>query len=64
LLEIHGFGEFAANNMLQLLGKFDMIPTDSETARYLRERHSLNLNSKDAKKVSKKAQEIFGKYAP
>lgn len=33
LLSIYGFGKFAAENMMQLLGFFDVYAFDSETAR-------------------------------
>ncbi|QDU87629.1 hypothetical protein Pla175_09940 [Pirellulimonas nuda] len=34
LLAIHGFGPYAAANMLQLLGRFDHVPIDTETYRH------------------------------
>ena len=34
LMSIYGFGKFATNNLLQLLGFFDVEAFDSETIRY------------------------------
>jgi len=34
LKSIHGFGDYAANNMLQLLGRYDRLAIDSETYRH------------------------------
>jgi len=64
LLSLNGFGEFSANNVLQLLGHYEQIPADSETARYLRERHNHSLTSKESKMVAQKAQEVFQVYSP
>lgn len=62
LLSINGFGEFSANNVLQLLGIFDIIPSDSETARHLREHHKMNL--KNPKDIHNEAQRLYAKYEP
>jgi len=62
LLGIHGFGEFSANNLLQILGIFEIIPSDSETARLLRQ--SYDINVKNPKEVSSHVQSIFQQYAP
>jgi len=61
LLSIHGLGEFSANNILQLLG-IDIIPSDSETARHLREHHKINL--KNPKEIHHEAQKLYSKYEP
>jgi len=34
LKNLYGFGDYAANNMLQLLGRYDRLPIDSETYRH------------------------------
>jgi len=34
LKTLYGFGDYAANNMLQLLGRYDRLPIDSETYRH------------------------------
>lgn len=39
LLELHGIGPYAANNILQLLGRHDRLPIDSEVIRHMKEKH-------------------------
>ncbi len=42
LLPLSGMGPFTAANVLQLLGHFERIPADTETARHLKHRHKLS----------------------
>jgi len=40
---IQGLGEYAAHNVLQLLGRYDRLPIDSETVRHFRQVHGVEL---------------------
>ncbi|KAL8439147.1 hypothetical protein Efla_000662 [Eimeria flavescens] len=62
LVAIYGFGRFAAENMMQLLGFFDVDVFDSETARFMRERHGLA--NKDIRRVWEAARRQFERYRP
>jgi endonuclease III len=42
LLPLSGMGPFTAANVLQLLGHFERIAADTETARHLKHRHKLS----------------------
>lgn len=42
LCTLNGFGPFAANNALAMLGRFDAHAFDSETVRHLREHHKID----------------------
>ncbi len=63
LRAIHGLGEYAAHNMLQLLGRYERVPVDSETARHFRDVHGLALpdNSRQRRDM---AQRQYQAYAP
>lgn len=42
LLPLSGMGPFTAANVLQLLGHYERVPADTETARHLKHRHKLS----------------------
>ncbi|KAL8275734.1 hypothetical protein Esti_000297 [Eimeria stiedai] len=62
LLSIYGFGRFAAENVMQLMGFFDVDVFDSETARFMREAHGVT--NKDVSSVWKAARRHFEQYRP
>eukprot|EP00040_Diaphanoeca_grandis_P015967 m.82088 g.82088 ORF g.82088 m.82088 type:complete len:471 (+) comp25485_c0_seq1:92-1504(+) len=66
LKKLKGFGEFAANNMCQLLGLFDSFPYDTETRRLWQEEHGVarNLKGAPSEQLKQRAAEYYGKYAP
>ncbi len=53
LLALEGFGPYAASNMMQLLGRYDHLPIDTETYRHFRKFHGAtrqdNLKALDAR---------------
>jgi 3-methyladenine DNA glycosylase/8-oxoguanine DNA glycosylase len=61
LRQIYGIGDYAASNMLQLLGHYDRVPVDSETVRHLREHHSME---GDNAQVVAAARVHYDRYAP
>ena len=61
LIAIHGIGPFAANNILQLLGRYDRLAVDSETLRHFRQVHGVH---GDLKKVTRLAHRHYNRYAP
>ncbi|EIE22161.1 DNA glycosylase [Coccomyxa subellipsoidea C-169] len=62
LLPLSGMGPFTAANVLQLLGHFERIPADTETARHLKHRHKLSGLS--PRTLQEAAQKVYEKYAP
>lgn len=40
-LSWHGFGAYAASNICQLLGHYQLIPCDTETVRHIKEQHGM-----------------------
>jgi len=63
VLEIYGFGNFAAYNVCQLLGFFDSFPYDSETARHFKEKHGVP-SSEKLSNIMKRARVHYNKFAP
>jgi 3-methyladenine DNA glycosylase/8-oxoguanine DNA glycosylase len=61
LLQIYGIGPYAANNILQALGRYDRVPIDSETVRHFRKHHRFR---SDPSRLSAVAQRRYAKYAP
>ncbi len=61
LRTIHGIGDYAANNILQLLGRYERLPIDTETLRHFRERHGVE---GDERKVAVAARRHFDRFAP
>ena len=55
LLPLSGMGPFTAANMLQLLGHYERIAADTETARHLKHRHKIvGLSSKTLQEAAQK----------
>lgn len=61
LRKIHGIGDYAANNVLQLLGRYDRLAVDSETLRHFRQLHHV---TGDLKKITAKARRYYQRFAP
>lgn len=61
LRDIHGIGDYAANNILQLLGRFDRLPIDSETVRHFRQFHN---HDGDPRDITERARTFYDRYAP
>ncbi|OEH74765.1 hypothetical protein cyc_00222 [Cyclospora cayetanensis] len=62
LLSIFGFGKFAAENMMQLLGFFDVYAFDSETARHMKEIHGFT--HKETNRVWAEAKRRLDPFHP
>ncbi|KAL8454869.1 hypothetical protein Emag_001235 [Eimeria magna] len=62
VLSLYGFGRFAAENVMQLMGFFDVDVFDSETARFMREAHGVT--NKDVNRVWEAARRHFEQYRP
>lgn len=56
--QIYGLGPFGASNVMQLLGHYEDIPADSETARHLEQVRGLRATSAVA------AQRVYAEFAP
>ena len=61
LTGIYGVGPYAAHNILQLLGRYDRLPVDSETLRHFRQLHNVHGS---LKRVTRAAQKHYNRYAP
>merc|ERR1712232_290739 len=59
---IFGLGPFGVANVLQLLGHYERIPADSETARHLRQ--ARGVRSCNLGNVQDKAATVYAGYAP
>ncbi|KAL8453202.1 hypothetical protein Emed_001072 [Eimeria media] len=62
VLSLYGFGRFAAENVMQLMGFFDVDVFDSETARFMREAYGVT--NKDVNRVWEAARRHFEQYRP
>ncbi len=62
LRRIYGMGAYSANNMLQLLGRYDRVPVDSETIALFRKRD--NDPGMTGKRAAARADEHYARYAP
>ena len=58
---IHGIGDFAASNLLQLLGHYDRLAIDSETIRHFRQVHGID---GEAGEITGIARQHYERYAP
>ena len=63
LKQITGIGDFASNNILQLMGYFDSFPYDTETVRLWREEFGAS-KSDSKKQVFERAKTHYAQYAP
>ncbi len=61
LITIHGIGPFAANNLLQCLGRYDRLPVDTETLRHFRHLHNVR---GDLARITAAARRHYRRYAP
>lgn len=65
VLALYGFGAFAANNVVQLLGRYDVVPSDSETARHIKQVNGMLKTTKlDMKQVDKLYEQRYARFAP
>ena len=63
LLKLPGMGPFTAANALMLLGRFDMIPSDSETARHLKQAHGkTGITPRNLQEVAQKVISFYCFY--
>lgn len=62
LLELPGIGPYAAANILQLLGRYELLPCDSEAVRHGREVLGMKGSSARVAKQVAKHFEQYGKY--
>ena len=63
IVSLKGFAKFAANNVLQLLGRHDAHPYDTETTRLFREQFKVS-KSVPVAAVHEQAKRHYEKYAP
>ena len=57
LLKLPGMGPFTAANALMLLGRFDMVPADSETARQIKQAHGkTGISPRNLQEVTQKVR--------
>ena len=61
LRSIHGVGDYAANNILQHLDRYDRLPVDSETIRHFREVHG---HDGEAAQIAHAARRHYDRFAP
>eukprot|EP01134_Creolimax_fragrantissima_P001459 CFRG1459T1 len=66
---LNGFGDFAASNVMQLLGYYNHVPADSETVRLFREHHikELRVNTQGTKNYDNLFAHVrahYNKYDP
>ncbi len=61
LRRIHGFGDYAASNVLQLLDHYDRVAIDSETIRHFRQFHGVGGS---AREVAERARRHYDRFAP
>lgn len=65
ILSIYGFGAFSSHNVVQLLGRYDVIPSDSETVRHLKLVSNINKSTKiTMKQCNELYSKRYNKYAP
>jgi len=60
---LYGFGEYAANNMLQLLGRYDRLPIDTETYRHFCLTQHIK-RPQDPTKLHRRIERHYGRYQP
>ena len=61
LRAIHGFGEYAANNVMQLLGHYDRMAVDSEVIRHMKHAHGYRGS---VWQITKRAHRHYDAYEP
>ncbi len=60
---LYGFGDYAANNMLQLLGHYDRLPIDTETYRHFCLTQNIK-RPKDPTRLHRRIERYYGKFQP
>jgi len=63
LRRIHGIGDYAAGNVLMLLGRYDRVAIDSETYRHFRQLHGLK-KSKKLAALDRRIRKHYAAFAP
>jgi len=63
LLRIHGFGDYAASNLLMLLGHYDRVAIDTETYRHWCKMHGLDRPA-DPKTLHGDIERYYNAFAP
>ena len=63
LLKIYGIGDYAASNMLMLLGHYDRVAIDTETYRHWCQMHGIE-RPKDAKTLHPAIEEYYNRFSP
>jgi len=61
LRAIYGLGDYAANNILTHLDRYDRLPIDSETIRHFRQVHG---HAGDEKQIAAAARRYYERFAP
>ncbi|XP_021758132.1 uncharacterized protein LOC110723129 isoform X2 [Chenopodium quinoa] len=61
LKEIEGYGPFTRANVLMCLGFYNVVPSDSETIRHLKQVHGKTTTVKNIQKV---VEEMYRRYEP
>ncbi len=62
LLELPGIGPYAANNMLQLLGRYGHVPCDTETMRHAKAVLGFQGNARSIEKQVREHYAPFGAH--
>ncbi len=60
---IYGFGEYATNNVLQLLGRYDRLPIDTETYRHFCLTQNIK-RPKDPTKLHRRIERYYAQFNP
>lgn len=63
LKRLHGIGPYAAANICQHLGRYDLLAIDSETYRHFRQQHGV-ATPKDPKKLHPLIESTYERFAP
>ena len=63
IASLHGFGPYATANVLQLLGRYEHLPIDTETYRHFEEVHGLPRGD-DPKKNHHRIEHHYRRYDP
>eukprot|EP00752_Nemacystus_decipiens_P002655 g2484.t1 len=59
---LHGFGDYAAANVVMLLGFYEEVPMDSETVRHFKDYHGVT--TKNVKEVAPRVKKEYHSFAP
>ncbi len=63
LMSVYGFGAYATNNVLQLLGRYDRLPIDTETYRHFCATQGIK-RPKDPAKLHRRIERYYARYDP